>query len=42
MCLENIEANFGKKTSAKSEYFMKIKIKALFAINIAIYALQKR
>ena len=37
----NSEASSKKKTSAKSEYFVEIKVGALFATNAAIYALQK-
>ena len=42
VCLESSEANSGEKTFAKSEYLIKIEVRASFAINAAIFALQKR
>ena len=41
MYSRSFETSSGKKTSAKSEYSMGIKMKASFATNAAIYALQK-
>ena len=41
MYLESSEASFGKNTPAKSKYSVRIEIRASFAINAAIYALQE-
>ena len=41
MCLGSSEASFREKTSAKSEYSVRIEVGALFAINTAICALQE-
>lgn len=41
MYLKNSKAHFGKKISAKLEYLVKIKVKTLFATNVAICALQQ-
>ena len=39
---ESFEANSKEKTSANLKYFIKIEVGILFAINIAICALQER
>lgn len=37
-----VKTNSGEKKFMKLEYFIEIKVKALFAINASIYILQKR
>ena len=41
VCLGSCEISFEEKTSTKLEYLVGIKVRALFATNAAIYALQK-